>query len=112
MASRPFVWFAAIVLRTARPSAPLICRETLVIPEPSPESAAGTSAIAIVSSGMNALPMPKPIAKQARKIVGKNAVSGPTVLNSSRPATTLAMPNGQDTERSEAFDETRRDAPR
>ena len=70
-ASRPLVWLAAIVLSTASPSAPLICWERLVIPEPSPASAAGTSAIAIVSSGMNAVPMPRPIAKQARKIVGK-----------------------------------------
>ena len=71
------MWLAASVLSTARPSAPLICWETLVIPEPSPASAGGTSAIASVSSGMNALPMPRPIAKQAKKIVGKNAVSGP-----------------------------------
>ena len=65
------------VLRTARPSAPLICWETLVMPEPSPASAAGTSAMAIVNSGMKALPMPRPIAKQARKMVGKKAVCGP-----------------------------------
>ena len=45
-----------------------------MIPEPSPASAAGTSAIAIVSSGMNALPIPKPITKKARKIVGKKLV--------------------------------------
>ena len=77
-ASMPFVRFAAIVLRTARPSAPLICWETLVMPEPSPASAAGTSSIAIVSKGMNALPMPRPIGKHAKKMVGKNAVSGPT----------------------------------
>ena len=95
----PFVWLAAIVLSTASPSAPLICWETLVIPEPSPASAAGTSAIASVSSGMNALPMPSPIAKQAKKIVGKKAVSGPTVLNRSSPATALAMPAGEDAER-------------
>ncbi len=40
---------AAMVLSTASPSAPLICWETFVMPEPSPASAAGTSAIAIVS---------------------------------------------------------------
>ena len=68
---------AAMVLRTASPSAPLICWETLVIPEPSPASAAGTSAIASVSSGMNALPMPKPIRKQAKNTVGKYAVCRP-----------------------------------
>ena len=34
---------------------------------------------------MNALPIPRPIAKQARKIVGKKAVCGPTVLNRTRP---------------------------
>ena len=90
------MWLAATVLRTASPSAPLICWETLVIPEPSPASAAGTSAMASVSSGMNALPMPRPIAKQARKIVGKKAVSGPTVANRSSPATALAMPVGED----------------
>ena len=33
------------------------------MPEPSPASAVGTSAIAIVSSGMNELPIPRPIAK-------------------------------------------------
>ena len=68
------VWLAAIVLSTARPSAPLICCETLVMPDPSPASAVGTSAMAIVSSGMKALPIPKPIAKQARKMVGKKVV--------------------------------------
>src|SRR4051812_49827939 len=62
------------------------------MPEPSPASAAGTSAIASVSSGMNALPMPSPIAKQAKKIVGKKLVSGPTVLNRSSPAIALDMP--------------------
>ena len=41
---------------------------------------------------MNALPMPRPIAKQAKKIVGKKAVSGPTVLNRSSPTAALAMP--------------------
>jgi hypothetical protein len=39
--------FVAIVLSTGRPSAPPICCETVVIPEPSPASAAGTSDIAI-----------------------------------------------------------------
>jgi hypothetical protein len=65
------VWLAATVLRTASPSAPPICWETFVIPDASPASAAGTSAIASVSSGMNAMPIPSPIAKQARKTVGK-----------------------------------------
>ena len=88
----PWCGWRRRVLRTASPSAPLICWETLVIPEPRPESAAGTSAMAIVSRGMNALPMPRPIAKQAKKIVGKKAVLGPTVLNRSRPITALAMP--------------------
>ena len=37
--------------------------------------------------------MPSPIAKEAKKIVGKKAVSGPTVLNSSRPAAALSMPS-------------------
>ena len=36
--------------------------------------------------------MPSPMAKQAKKIVGKKAVSGPTVLNSSSPTIALAMP--------------------
>jgi hypothetical protein len=81
-----------MVPRTASPNAPLICCATLVIPEPSPASAAGTSAIASVSSGMNAVPRPKPIAKLAKKIVGKKAVSAPTVANSSSPATALDMP--------------------
>ena len=77
---------------TAASSAPLSCCETFVIPEPRPASAAGTSAIASVKSGMNAVPMPSPIAKQAKNIVGKNAVSVPTVLNSSKPPAAMAMP--------------------
>ena len=48
--------------------------------------------MASVSSGMNAVPMPKPIAKQAKKTVGKYAVSGPTVANSRSPAAAIAMP--------------------
>ena len=41
---------------------------------------------------MNALPIPSPMAKQARKIVGKKPVCGPTVLNTSRPTMALAIP--------------------
>ena len=83
-----------------------------MIPEPSPASAAGTSSIAIVSSGMNALPIPKPIAKQARKIVGKNAVSGPTVAEQQQAGDHARHARGQHTERPEPFDQPRRDAPR
>ena len=104
------MWLAASVLSTARPSAPLICWETLVIPEPSPASAAGTSAIAIVSSGMNALPMPRPIAKQAKKIVGKNAVSGPDGGEQEQPGDGGRHARGQHAERPEAVDQPRRDA--
>ena len=46
--------------------------------------------MARVSSGMKAVPIPRPMAKQARKIVGKKAVSGPTVANRSSPA--MALP--------------------
>ena len=35
------VWFAAMVLRTARPTAPLICWETLVIPDAKPRIGGG-----------------------------------------------------------------------
>ena len=66
--------------------------------------------MAIVSSGMKALPMPRPIAKQAKKIVGKKAVSGPTVANRSSPATALAMPAVSTRNRPEAPDQPRGDA--
>ena len=36
--------------------------------------------------------MPKPIKKQAKKIVGKKLVSGPTVPNRSSPPTAVAIP--------------------
>ena len=49
-------------------------------------------AIAICSSGMNAVPMPSPIRKNAPPIVGKNAVSGPVVVSSNSPAITATMP--------------------
>ena len=81
-------------------------------PRAEPGVAAGTSAIAIVSSGMNAVPMPRPIAKQARKIVGKKAVCGPTVLNRSRPMTALAIPAISTRQRPKPIDEPRGDAPR
>ena len=41
---------------------------------------------------MNAVPIPSPIAKQAKNTVGKKAVSGPIVLNMSSPPAAVAMP--------------------
>ena len=41
------------------------------MPEPSPASAAGTSAIAICNSGMNAVPIPRPIRKNAPRSSGR-----------------------------------------
>ena len=63
-----------------------------MIPEPSPASAAGTSAIAIVSSGMNELPSPRPIVNMARKIVGKKLVCAPAVASSTSPTIIRPMP--------------------
>ena len=56
------------------------------MPEPSPASAAGTSAMAIVSRGMNALPIPRPMAKKARKMVGKKLGVRAAVVSRPRPA--------------------------
>ena len=41
---------------------------------------------------MNAVPIPRPIAKQARNTVGKKAVCGPTVLNRTSPVIALVIP--------------------
>ncbi len=72
------------------------------MPDPRPASASGTSAIATVSSGMNELPTPSPIAKQATKIVGKNAVCVPAVASSTSPTITAPMPPSEHAHRAEA----------
>jgi hypothetical protein len=45
--------------------------DTLTSADATPASRAGTSAMAIVSSGMNAVPAPRPISRKATKTVGK-----------------------------------------
>ena len=66
--------------------------------------------MAIVSSGMNALPMPRPIAKQATKIVGKKAVSGPTVAEQEQPGDGGRHAGREHAKRPEPPDQPRRDA--
>lgn len=55
----------------ASPSAPEMYSDTLTSADATPASRAGTSAMAIVSSGMNAVPAPRPISRKATKTVGK-----------------------------------------
>ena len=59
------------VPRTATPSAVDSCSEVLMMPEAMPASAGGTSAMAIVSSGMNASPAPIPINANGTAMSGK-----------------------------------------
>ena len=56
---------------TATPIARANCNEVLTIPEARPASARGTFAIAIVSSGMNASPAPRPISRNGDQQLGK-----------------------------------------
>ena len=51
---------AARLARTARPSAPPIMNAVLTMPEASPDSSGSTSLIAASSTGLNAMPAPKP----------------------------------------------------
>ena len=71
LAISDLVRFAAIVLSTARPTAPAICWDTLTMPEPNPASSLGISDIPIWSSGMNERPAPRPSSRKAKKIWGK-----------------------------------------
>ena len=104
------MWLAAMVLSTASPSAPLICWETLVIPEPSPASAAGTSAIASVSSGMNALPMPRPISEAGEEDRREEGGVRPDGGEQQQPADGGRHARREHGKRPEARDEPRRDA--
>ena len=71
LATNDRVRLVAIVLSTARPTAPASCWETLTTPEPNPASALGISDIAICSNGMNDAPAPTPSNRMAKKIWGK-----------------------------------------
>ncbi len=55
---------------TATPIAAETCSEVLTMPLASPASAGGTSAMAIVSSGMNDIPAPRPTSRNEATSVG------------------------------------------
>ena len=65
------VRWAATVPSAAIPIAAEICSDALTIPEARPASASGTFAIAIVISGRNDSPAPKPSSANGTTIVGK-----------------------------------------
>ncbi len=58
--SRLDVREAATLARTARPSAPPIMNDVLTIPEARPDSCGSTSLIAASSTGLKAMPAPRP----------------------------------------------------
>jgi hypothetical protein len=65
------VRLAESVPRTATPIAVDTCNEVLMMPEAMPASARGTSAMAMVSSGMNDRPAPTPIRANGAAMSGK-----------------------------------------
>ena len=60
LAMRASVRYVASVPRTARPMAAASCNDTFTIAEPSPASRGGTSDMAMVRSGKNEVPAPRP----------------------------------------------------
>ena len=88
----PPVRAAATLASTARPSAPPIMKEVLTTPEASPDSSGLTSLIAASSSGLNAMPTPKP----SRIMVGSTSTtklpSTGARAKSASPAATSTSP--------------------
>ena len=62
---------AARLASTARPSAPPIMNDVLTMPEARPDSSGATSLIAASSTGLNAMPAPKP----SRSMLGSTSTT-------------------------------------
>ena len=86
---RLFVRQSARLASTARPSAPPIMKAVLTTPEARPDSSGSTSLIAARSTGLNAMPAPKP----SRIMLGSTSIANAPSTGAARQQESPAAAN-------------------
>ena len=103
---------AATLARTASPSAPPIMNEVLTMPDASPASLGSTSLIAASSTGLNAMPAPKPSRIMLGQHVDDEVAVDRRAREEQQPERGQRQPGGERRPEAEPHDELRREPER